>query len=390
MVECTSINPEILVWAREVAGYSVEEIASITTYKDIVLWEKGEKYPTYKKLKGLSSKYKLPVVVFFFPEPPQGINKEIQKEKFRTIPEFELNKLKPDTRKIIWKAQAIQLNLKEITNGVSQASRLITQDNVINVDIPTETNAIRLRDYLNITISEQKQWMDLDKAFENWRTLFANCGLFVFKDAFKDDNIAGFCLYDSAFPIIFVNNSLPKTRQIFTLFHELAHILVENNNIDLEEKAYLRSLDNQHKKMEVFCNKFAGDFLVPIQNLSEDINNIDISEATIEKIANEYSVSREVILRKLFDNNKVSQDYYDQMSEKWKKQAIEAKQNKPKSGGDYYNTQVTYLGMNYIGLVFQKYNQNLISFDKALECLNINAKSFSGLEERFMKKVILS
>jgi len=42
--------------------------------------------------------------------------------------------------------------------------------------------------------------------------------VFVFKDAFRAEDYCGFSLFDPVFPLIYVNNSMPKSRQIFTLF----------------------------------------------------------------------------------------------------------------------------------------------------------------------------
>jgi Zn-dependent peptidase ImmA (M78 family) len=42
--------------------------------------------------------------------------------------------------------------------------------------------------------------------------------VFVFKDAFRAEDYCGFSLFDPVFPLIYVNNSMPKSWQIFTLF----------------------------------------------------------------------------------------------------------------------------------------------------------------------------
>lgn len=387
MVQCTSINQEILIWARKTAGYSTETIANDKNYKNIIDWEEGKKYPTYKQLKGLSIKYKVPIAVFFFPEPPK--ERQLEKKSFRTLPEYEINNLTPLTRSIIRKAQAIQINLKDINDNLNPSKKFVTKEFKINLDSPIVDNALSLRKYLGVSIEDQQSWNDLDNTFENWRDILTFHGIFVFKDAFKDDNIAGFCLYDPVFPLIFVNNSLPKTRQIFTLFHELAHLLFKNNDIDFENKKYLQSINDENKKIEIFCNKFAGEFLVPTTNFNLKTSKIIINENNITNLATLYNVSREVILRKFFDSERVSQEYYSEKSEKWRKEAKkERAKKKANAGGDFYNTHISYLGMNYLNLVFQKYNQKHISFDKALDCLNINAKSFFSLEERFSINVM--
>lgn len=69
VVKCTSINPEILRWARESSGYSLEDICvTIKKYND---WENGKDFPTYVELEKLANKFKRPLAIFFFPKVPQ-------------------------------------------------------------------------------------------------------------------------------------------------------------------------------------------------------------------------------------------------------------------------------------------------------------------------------
>ncbi|MGK7889424.1 MAG: multiprotein-bridging factor 1 family protein [Leptolyngbyaceae cyanobacterium] len=67
------IQPKILVWARETAGYSLEEVAQKLKrdLADIADWETGKSAPTYAQLEKLAYElYKCPLAIFFFPEPP--------------------------------------------------------------------------------------------------------------------------------------------------------------------------------------------------------------------------------------------------------------------------------------------------------------------------------
>nr|WP_287732191.1 hypothetical protein [Microcystis sp. M090S1] len=69
-----------------------------------------------------------------------------------------------------------------------------------------------------------------------------------------------------------------------------------------------------------------------------------------------YKVSREVVLRKLLDNNLISQKEYTLKVNEWYSEQVGKSQDKnQKSGGDYYANQATYLGENYLKLVFNKY-----------------------------------
>ena len=76
------------------------------------------------------------------------------------------------------------------------------------------------------------QWRKDDTALTAWRSAFYRVGVTVFKDAFGADEFCGFSLYDEEFPVIYVNNSNAKTRQTFTLFHELAHLLQSTSGVD--------------------------------------------------------------------------------------------------------------------------------------------------------------
>ena len=70
------INPDILKWARERSGYTVEAIATALK-KDVSIvndWESGERALTYVQLEKLADKYKRPIAIFFFPEPPEEPN----------------------------------------------------------------------------------------------------------------------------------------------------------------------------------------------------------------------------------------------------------------------------------------------------------------------------
>jgi len=324
----------------------------------------------------LAKKYGRPLAIFFFPEPPY--EEEIEKS-FRTVPENQINDLSPSMRKILRKAQVMQINLKELNNEINPSKKQIISDLKINENTSPVKFAEQVRSYFNISLEEQKKWKTTEDALKNWRDIFEDNGLFVFKDAFRQENkeISGFCLYDEQFPIIYINNSIPKTRQIFTLFHELFHLLLKINDICLENNSYL------NQQIEIKCNKFAGEFLVPTKDLIGNLDDKTITEEKISSFSNLYKVSREVILRKFLDLKKINEQSYKKLVEKWKKDS----ENKTKgSGGDYYNTKIIYLGMNYLDLVFQRYNQNIITVEQAADYLNTKVKSFSSLEEKFLRR----
>ena len=191
-------------------------------------------------------------------------------------------------------------------------------------------------------MDEQLEWGDAILALKHWRETFENNGIFVFKDAFNYDKISGFCLYNKEFPIIYLNNSMPETRQIFTLFHELAHLIFGVGGIDTLDDRFLGRLSPGDKQIEVFCNEFAGKFLVPDNHFDSQIYGCEINEEVISSLAERYSVSREVILRKLLDRNIIDRRFYQEKAEEWIEIAKESRRRG--GGGNYYYKKISYLG----------------------------------------------
>lgn len=201
----------------------------------------------------------------------------------------------------------------------------------------------------------------------------------MFKDQFRAGRYFGFCLYDDEFPIIYVNNTAAKVRQIFTLFHELAHLLFHTSGIDVTGDDYLSSLRGEAKRIEVICNRFAGEFLVPADAFDALIHRQERNEETARALAAEFNVSWLVIYRRFYDRQWISKQAYEG--------ALATQANRPEggTGGNYYNNQMAYLGRDFIGMALREFYQDRISEAQLADYLNVAPKNISGIEERFLR-----
>jgi len=387
----TGVNPKIIQWARERARYSLESVA-VKFKKDVSViekWESGEDFPIYSQLEKLAEIYKRPLALFFFPEPPLEAE---EKQEFRTLPDFEIENLAADTIYALRQAKAMQLSLQEINNGINPSTKKIFQDISVSSRDDLRKLAEQIRNYLNVTLEEQLTWNDQETALKKWRSAVEEAGIFIFKRSFKQREISGFCLIDIEFPIIYLNNSTEKSRQIFTIFHELAHILLQTNGITKSDDRYINSLKGENKYIEIFCNKFAAEFLLPNHVFSEIIRetivNVNDNDKIISKISSDYKVSREVVLRKLLDNNLISQKEYTLKVSEWYSEQVGKSQDKnKKSGGNPYANQATYLGENYLKLVFNKYYQGQYDIERVADYLNIKkVATVEKLEQYLLDK----
>jgi Zn-dependent peptidase ImmA (M78 family) len=374
----TGVQIAVLRWARESSGLSIPEVAERMKRDpaDIAAWESGEDAPTYVQLETLAYKvYKRPIAVFFLPHPPAEPD---PKREFRTLPDFDLEYLGADTRYQIRFAHSLQLSLKELNEGKNKSARIVFRDIALSTDSDLREQAEELRDYLGIPLETQITWSSGDVALKAWRNAVEEVGVFVFKHAFKEGQISGFCLLDDEFPVIYLNNSTPKTRQIFSLLHELAHLLFRISGISKFDISYIDHLNQPEKRIEQFCNAFAAELLMPSEDFDAQVREFhQLDEIVVERLANRYKVSREAVFRRLLDKHFVSQALYEAKAAEWAAQA----EQREGAGGNYYATHATYLGDHYLRLVLGKHYQGKLTLEEVAEYLGVKTKNVAGLEQ---------
>jgi transcriptional regulator with XRE-family HTH domain len=107
------IQPKILEWARNKAGYSLEAVAQKLKREPSVIadWESGKSTPTYAQLERLAyDLYKRPLALFFLPEPPQ---EQAFQPDFPAISDVELETLSPGIRYLLRLGYAAYLQLEQ-------------------------------------------------------------------------------------------------------------------------------------------------------------------------------------------------------------------------------------------------------------------------------------
>lgn len=384
------INPLVLRWARESLGYTTNDVAKTLKRSIEVVegWESGNLAPTYAQLERLAYQvYKRPIALFFFPEPPAEKNVVTE---LRTLPEFEIAKLSADTRYAFRQAQAMQVALRELNDGKNPGSHQIQRDVSIHNDIQPRELAGVVREYLGITLLTQTSWKNTEVALKRWRDLIQDKGIFVFKRSLKQREISGFCLVDEEFPVIFLNNSNTDTRQIFSLFHELAHILLQANGVTKLDDRYISDLPKSLRHIELFANQFAAECIVPHHDFIKQLGQGPFDDPLYASLANRYSVSREVILRRVLDLGLIDHTQYETKVAEWALPSDKVKgKGKGKGGGDYYANQATYLGDRYLKLVFGRYYQGHFGIEQLADYLNIKVQSVSGLEQFIVHKATI-
>src|SRR5205807_2176536 len=96
----------------------------------------------------------------------------------------------------------------------------------VSLDSDVTRAAADTRRQLGISLEEQAVWRDPYRAFGSWRAAMGRTGALVLQRKLPLVEVRGFSLTTPGPPTIVVNRSDAVSARIFTIFHELGHILL--------------------------------------------------------------------------------------------------------------------------------------------------------------------
>ena len=175
-----------------------------------------------------------------------------------------------------------------------------------------------LRDAANVNLVMQFRLRSRRKLYLYVRQQVETLGVFVHCFSGVDlDTARGLAIFDPIIPIIGINAKDRPPAKTFTLIHELIHILRRQSSLCNEMFSSF-----SRNEEEVFCNAVAGEFLVPADALKifvEKWTSLDVLPLEhIEQTATQFSVSKEVVVRRLLDIKRISKNAYDAYNEEFR------------------------------------------------------------------------
>lgn len=262
----TTNNPDMLIWAREEVGYTIEQAAEAigVSVESLKAAESEGRPLTLNQLRKAAEKYDFPFGYFYLSAPPAD-------KSFKPIPDF---RIEPGLVGI----NHYRLNL-EIKK--SRERRAIFVDLAASLEMETKTFQLitepypenigsLIRDRLGISDSDINS-LDFDQAYSYWKNKIENDGVLVYESQYIPDisGVIGAAIFYDAFPVILIKRGGNfNERKLFTLLHEYAHLLKGESAIN-DAGAQVVDLANSTKgQLETNCNRLAAEILVP----SEKIN----------------------------------------------------------------------------------------------------------------------
>lgn len=376
MVTKAKINSAMMKWAREYAGFTRghEERLPKDIKSKYEAWEKGENSPTWNQLREVSKKYHIPTAFFFMDCPPNFDNlpNMINYRKLVADSIYETNS--PNLINNIRKSETRREIYLDLLNELNEDILLFK---VPKLEHDTKIFSNYIREILGISLSTQKSWykeVNHYNFLNKWKeVLNEKLGVLIFEtEGVLLEEMRALCIFHEKIPIILLNGKDSVNGRIFSLFHELTHLLLGESAI---------CGDDENTKEEIFCNAVAGEFLVPEHDLNISINGVTdlLSYNSLKKLYNSYGVSEHVILRRLLDANKISRrdyiSYINSYEESFSKSSG--------SGGNYLNNMIKYNGKAYYSVILDAYEVGIINSLEFSKFTDLGKKQIPKLQESF-------
>lgn len=326
------VQPELIRWARERAGYGVDALAG--RFRKLEAWERGDVQPTLKQLEAFAKATHTPVGFLFLPEPPE---ERIPIPDFRTVANAHIGHPSPELLDTIYLCQQRQDWYREFARSMHEAALDFVGSARPGDDVVA--TAATLRHALGLDLEERRRlgtWTDALRRFIEQADAL---GVLVMVSGVVGSNnrrtldpqeFRGFALADPLAPLIFVNGADTKAAQMFTLAHELAHLWLGESGVS---DAELRVTPD--RAVERWCNQVAAELLVPLAAIREAIDAGASLPDELNRLTRRFKVSTLVILRRLHDAGRLSRDQFWSVYD----EELQRLRAVPKgSGGDFYLT----------------------------------------------------
>lgn len=385
------VKPELLIWARESAGYTLQEAARRVGVKSVKLetWEQGKARPTIPQLRELARVYKRPLAVFYLPAPPRDFQ---PLRDYRRLPGESLEEQSPALRFGIRHAHYRREAALELYQEIGETPPQLNLSAGIHED--PELVAVRFRDALGITYSNQITWKDDYDALNHWRSAVERLGVLVFQvSGIKLSEMRGFSISDLPLPVIGINSrDFPRSR-IFTILHELAHVVLQRGGLcewDIDADAGNIA---EEQSIEVFCNAVAGSMMVPqAEFLQEEIvarkqGDVEWANNELAQLVNRYNANREVILRRLLTFGRTTSRFYQRKREEFQREYAAYK--KPTKGFALpHQKTLANIGNLFANLVLSSYYQDKITASDLSDLLEIKLQHIPKIEQTLFARAL--
>ncbi len=350
---------------------------------NIKQWLAGTKTPTFNQIEEFSRKSNIPLGYFFLQTPPK---EEIKLLDYRTVDSVELANPSRNLIDTIYEMENVKEWMKEYRQETG--FDVLPFVGSLKGSNDVEFIAKRIREDIDLSITWYSKCSNKSDAFNHIRNLLEESGILVMLNgvvgknthrALSIDEFRAFTMVDDWAPLIFINSVDSQSAKIFSLFHEVAHIWLGEDDLYNDRKS-----SQNVQPIEVLCNAIAGELLVPLQIFKNEWENSLIDNVTdrIANMADWFKCGKSVIARKAYDMGFINHAMYRDIIEETIKLYNEIQENKKPGGGNYYNTMTSRLDKRFVRALCESISSGRTSFTEAYRLTNTSRKTFHEIAFR--------
>jgi Zn-dependent peptidase ImmA (M78 family) len=210
---------------------------------------------------------------------------------------FQQGEAAPASVSFYRKTQTLPLRVFRQCNAQMNIRRLEIENKVGNAKLakrelpylPPETNGGAKA----VARSLREKWSITRGAIPHLTQLVEETGCVIVDYSFPSIKLDGLCIRAPGKPpIIFLNKDLPKSRRRLSLAHELGHLVMHTN---------------PHKDVEDEAWEFAAEFLMPADEIGEQLDDLDLDR--LGQLKKQWGVSMQAILYRAKKLEKIGESY---------------------------------------------------------------------------------
>lgn len=396
LVQDERINPDVLRWARETAGLSIDEAAErlgltdtarATATDKLQQIEAGDQKPTRTLLEKAAEAYRRPLIVFYLAEPPTRGERAAD---FRTQSDGVSRRDNAILDMLLRDVKSRQQMLRDLLEDTDQAEGRLFVDSAHMANGPKNVAAL-IRKQLRVTPDQQTRCKDANALFSLLRTSAEREGIYVFllgdvgswRSDIGGEVFCGFALADDIAPFVVVNDNDAAATRSLTLIHELAHIWIGTSGVSGPMQ------DIPDNAIERFCNDTASEFLLPSDELPDlsHLHDAALHDMTgpVQDIAARWNISEPAVIYRLNRNGWISHHTTSALftvfaeRRRTEQQLAKAACQADENGRSDDVIRRQQLGARLLDVVRRALQENLVSYTRAGKILGVGPASVSSL-----------
>jgi Zn-dependent peptidase ImmA (M78 family) len=386
------LNPDILVWARETAGLSLEEAAHAIDLKDaygasgaerLAALEAGKEEPSRPLLLRMAKTYRRSLLVFYLEHRPKTGDRG---KDFRTLPGAKEPPYNPVLDALLRDIRGRQGILRSLLED-SEAEKLPFIGSA-TVDVPVSTLSEQITRQLRFDLNTFRKQARIEEAFAYLRSRTEASHIFVLllgnlgthHTNISVDTFRGFALADPIAPLVVINDNDAISAWSFTALHEVAHLWLGATGLS----GFAGGL-----KIEQYCSDVAAEILLPPRELGDlararALSSEELAER-VSQFADKRNISRAMVAYRLFRTGAIPEKTYNELRARFYKDWVahterETLKRKGQEGGpSYYVVRRHKIGKALLALANRSLGEGVLTYTKAARLLGVKARNVEPL-----------